>query len=166
MLDTTPELDAETYTLRGAAQVLGIDFKTLKKRLATTNIAPAQDPTDQRARLLTRDDVRTLGLVRRRLFGGADADTSGARVLDLFKNLASRVARIEDAQLRLLTLYESVKQHVHTAETHFHVTDDTLQRLMRRADEHDRALSDLKREVRELRARLPHEVAGSVHSGY
>ncbi len=55
-----PVNDATTYTLREAAQQLGVDLKTLRKKMGHYKVEPTPDPTDKRALLLTKEQVEQL----------------------------------------------------------------------------------------------------------
>jgi hypothetical protein len=55
-----PVNDATMYTLREAAQQLGVDLKTLRKKMGHYEVVPTPDPTDKRALLLTKDQVEQL----------------------------------------------------------------------------------------------------------
>src|SRR5690349_18190092 len=52
---------AELYTLRQAALMLKIDYRTLQKRMKLMQIEPVDDPTDRRLRLLSGRQIRELG---------------------------------------------------------------------------------------------------------
>lgn len=64
-----PASNAMTYTLREAAQQLGIDLKTLRKKMDLLDIVPVPDAGDKRALLITDEQIellaRHLNLTRR-----------------------------------------------------------------------------------------------------
>ena len=153
-METTPVLDAETYTLREAAQVLGIDFKTLKKRIDQAKVAPERDPADQRARLLSREDVAKLAHIRRRLYAAGDGDPNVSRLLDSFKNLAGRVARLEDVESRLQSSHESLTQRTHGDASRLRMLEESQRTLTRQLEESERASRELRRQLEELRTAL------------
>lgn len=52
--------NAITFTLREAAQQLGIDLKTLRKKMELLGIVPVADPRDRRALLITDEQFEEL----------------------------------------------------------------------------------------------------------
>lgn len=86
------------YTVTQAAQILGIDLKTLKKRMKSEGILPIVPEDDHRLRLLSERHLEQLR-------GSGSLDSVGktpraAAVMGeaarMFKRLANRIARIEE----------------------------------------------------------------------
>lgn len=88
------------YTLQEAAELLGVDQKTLRKWLKESSMAPIPDDVDLRRRLLRHEQLEELARKHRRSLRPDDAIQATVKALqrqvaDLTRAVLSLEARID-----------------------------------------------------------------------
>jgi hypothetical protein len=103
---------SECYTLTQAAQVLGVDSKTLQKRLERAGIEPVESLSDRRLRLLTGEQVEQLRKILAQLPKIPRGETQMGGAVKMIKALARRVGRIEELLSRQSDANEQLRREI------------------------------------------------------
>lgn len=90
--DTNDEL----YTTTQAAQVLGVDWKTLRRRMKQGNVEPLQSPEDKRVRMLTGAQIAQLQSLASRTAKVPRAETPLGEATKAVKSLDRRLTKLEE----------------------------------------------------------------------
>src|SRR5690242_10578454 len=90
------------YTIHEAAQLLGIDIKTLNRWLKAVGIRPRVDPSDRRRRLLTQDDLSAISSRLRRDLARRSPETAATDVVN---------QRLDALERSVQSLWQRLSQH-------------------------------------------------------
>jgi hypothetical protein len=102
--------DHNTYTLREAAQLLGVDRNTLVSYLQKADIEPKPDPSDLRRRLITGRDIKKLSEMFKRniMVNDDDEQASRAHKEHEYERLVDEYLKLARQDERVADLYEEL----------------------------------------------------------
>ena len=139
------------HTVRQAAQLLGIDTKTLQKRIKTMGLIPIVPEYDQRLRMLSQEQVETLSqTLRSSALSLRDGDTATTTV-ERIRTLELRLDKAEETMNSQLEEIRQLKVELQSRMVEWNRTIGTLDHAIRELETEERDSPDVRHKQVEVR---------------